>query len=729
MIPDTPVLTPDQDELGRLPFASAVADLILGAPAKSSIRIGIHGGWGEGKTSVLKLIECQLRAEGHHAVWLSPWASSSREDLLAALFSRLAVEVGLKSKKVRFVKRLAGFTAGIREASKSDLRAGIADALVGTWVEGYISRSVEETTVRFLADVTAALKGKKLVVLVDDVDRIRPDIVPQILLTLREVLDHPDFFYVMALAPQIVEAGLSQVHQGWGTPKQFLEKIIELPLHLPAPTDDQWKAFVAKQVHKLPVSPPWNWEVAQYLPSNPRKAKLFFRFVGSLQRLLSRFEEEEMDWRSLSLCLMLVLEYPEQARSLAADKEALSDLAYGAIADLGDTSSKKRPNSEAYEKHAPATDADRFRELCRAIRERELFTRGAYSLKQMLTMHESPPVLTWKELSALHEEIRETGISAVTRWLAESPEDVRRPRATAFFSLIREWRNGVLDKAAEEDLQRDLEGRLAESTEGLAVLRDYIRAELPFAADEWLQLYGQAADWAHFNRMGYYTQVRAAERALLSESISYLDVDAQVQVLSRHTLRHDSMANRRPVEFVTFSDSLRAQLESTVVSAAIRMFEEKDGVKQFWGEKGNSPLKDVVFGPDSAFHAPGDAQMQIRTLANRAMEGDKAIQENFRTYFRMLTYAAFEHGGSFSATGALRILGNAEFVSLVWSAAVVTPLYPRIMGSLRDDRIKVIRSGIPEASLPLPTWWMEVQEEFNAITSGTPVRKDSDSTA
>lgn len=272
MIPDTPVSTPDQDELGRLPFASAVADLILGAPAKSSLRIGIHGGWGEGKTSVLKLIECQLRAEGHHAVWLSPWASSSREDLLAALFAKLAVELGLRVSKVRFAKRLAGITTSFLETSKSDLRVGVADALVGTWVEGYISRSVEVTTSKFLGDVAAALQGKKLVVLVDDVDRIRPDIVPQILLTLREALDHPDFFYVMALAPEIVEAGLSQVHQAWGTPKQFLEKIIELPLHLPAPTDDQWNAFVATQARKLPTSPPWTRELAQYLPRNPRKA-------------------------------------------------------------------------------------------------------------------------------------------------------------------------------------------------------------------------------------------------------------------------------------------------------------------------------------------------------------------------------------------------------------------------------------------------------------------------
>jgi hypothetical protein len=156
-------------------------------------------------------------------------------------------------------------------------------------------------------------------------------------------------------------------------------------------------------------------------------------------------------------------------------------------------------------------------------------------------------------------------------------------------------------------------------------------------------------------------------------------------------------------------------LQTTVVAAAVDVFEKKDGVKQFWGERGNSPLKAVVFDPESAFHTSENAQERIHSLANSAIKGNRAIQENFRTYFRMLTYAAFEHAGSFSVTDARKILSRPTFVSLVWRAAVVTPLNPRTMGSLRDDRANVIKSGIPEDVLPLPGWWIETEKEFNIV--------------
>jgi hypothetical protein len=276
-----------------------------------------------------------------------------------------------------------------------------------------------------------------------------------------------------------------------------------------------------------------------------------------------------------------------------------------------------------------------------------------------------------------------------------------------------------LDQAAEEELQQELMARLTQAQEALGILRDYISTGLPFGADEWLQLYGQAAHWAHFNRMGYYTDARTAERELLNDSINYLAAEAQIQILVRHSLRHESIVHKRPDEFVTFSDSLRTRLQATVVSEAIQVFEQKDGVEQFWGEKGNSPLKTAAFDPDSAFHASDEARQKIRELAKRAVEGEKVIQENFRTYFRMLTYAAFERGGSFPVQDARTILSDAAFVESVWRAAVVTPLNPRTMGSLRDDRNNVIKSGVPEASLPLPEWWVETEQEFNSGTEAT----------
>lgn len=230
IIPDSPIAAPEDDELGRSVFANSIADLILSAPTKSSLRLGVYGGWGEGKTSVLKLVERKLRAEGHCAVWIAPWATSSRDELLDDLLVKIAAEVKLDVKSLRNARRSADVTRQLREAARADIKLRLPEILFGRSVEGHFSRVVDAETAAVFRKVEEVLAERKLVVFVDDVDRISPEVVPQLLLTLREALDHPSFFYVLALAPDIVEQGLSQVHEAWGSRKQFLEKIVELPL-------------------------------------------------------------------------------------------------------------------------------------------------------------------------------------------------------------------------------------------------------------------------------------------------------------------------------------------------------------------------------------------------------------------------------------------------------------------------------------------------------------------
>jgi len=95
-IADRPIMTDEEDVLGRARFARSISDLILSAPPKETLRIGIYGGWGEGKTSVLRLMETRLRAKGHPVVWITPWATASREALVSDLISKLAKELGIQ---------------------------------------------------------------------------------------------------------------------------------------------------------------------------------------------------------------------------------------------------------------------------------------------------------------------------------------------------------------------------------------------------------------------------------------------------------------------------------------------------------------------------------------------------------------------------------------------------------------------------------------------------------
>jgi hypothetical protein len=66
---DAPLSHVDGDFYDRWPVASAIADTIFSVPETWSTRGGVFGQWGEGKTSVLRLLQRDLIDRGAVTVW------------------------------------------------------------------------------------------------------------------------------------------------------------------------------------------------------------------------------------------------------------------------------------------------------------------------------------------------------------------------------------------------------------------------------------------------------------------------------------------------------------------------------------------------------------------------------------------------------------------------------------------------------------------------------------
>jgi hypothetical protein len=142
-------------------------------------------------------------------------------------------------------------------------------------------------------------------------------------------------------------------------------------------------------------------------------------------------------------------------------------------------------------------------------------------------------------------------------------------------------RGNLLDAAAEADLEDDLKARLTDATEALDVLRNIMQSQLPFEAHEWLGLFGQAAHWTHFDRPAYYADVRMQERDLLLQSVDWLPLDVQMGILASRRLSYDPPMSKRSEEFSALTEMLNRRLEGNAVSAAVRAFEQPEGLDAF----------------------------------------------------------------------------------------------------------------------------------------------------
>lgn len=202
--PDSPIATAKRDLFGRARLAEAVADTLLRYRSPDSVILGIEGAWGSGKTSVLNLIaeyvESREEAAGQpkiiqfHPSWFTP-----SNALPIYFFEQLSV--ALDRKRDRVAKSISSAFSALARALASAPTGGIASAvlrILGQLVwEGFDGRDGIE---HLKQDLANRLQDHKVViwVFIDDLDRLLPSEVAQMLSLMRGVGDLPNVRYVLA---------------------------------------------------------------------------------------------------------------------------------------------------------------------------------------------------------------------------------------------------------------------------------------------------------------------------------------------------------------------------------------------------------------------------------------------------------------------------------------------------------------------------------------------------
>lgn len=239
---DHPIATEADDELGRGPFAFQVADQLASLPGAASCVVGIVGRWGEGKTSVLNMIEQRLAREHKSAVVVrfNPWYYQGQSQLLVAFFETLAGAIGTqlrRGKKIAKALRRAGKALG-----GVSVGVGVVNASVGTPLETLADAldSAELLDLKSKVEELLRSEAKRVVVLVDDIDRLDDDEVAMLFKLVKLAADFDHTAYVLAMDEVAVAAALDKRYANRsGSGANFVEKIVQVPLRLPR-VDPSW---------------------------------------------------------------------------------------------------------------------------------------------------------------------------------------------------------------------------------------------------------------------------------------------------------------------------------------------------------------------------------------------------------------------------------------------------------------------------------------------------------
>ncbi|MDM5264831.1 KAP family P-loop NTPase fold protein [Bacillus wiedmannii] len=236
LYPDTPINEVAEDKLERSNFANRLTNIINTRKQKESIVIGLYGRWGTGKTSVLNLMKQRIQKENDViTISFNPWYFENEEQLILQFFNRLIIEIeenfsGEKSKLISNIKTYS------HKITSLTLRMGAVTFSFKDFLNNNLEKSDVNKIKKDIAE-QIELENKKIIVLIDDLDRLDNKDIYSVFKLVKLIADFPSISYVLAFDEEIVTEALSNQYasgeSGHHLGQSFLEKIVQVPLHLP----------------------------------------------------------------------------------------------------------------------------------------------------------------------------------------------------------------------------------------------------------------------------------------------------------------------------------------------------------------------------------------------------------------------------------------------------------------------------------------------------------------
>lgn len=244
---DKPIKDIKDDLLGRSYFAKQLSKAILNFEQDDSIVIGMFGKWGTGKTSIINMalyeIENQTLDKNYEEkpiiIKFEPWNFSDNDNLITQFFhcfrqninlpenSKFKEKVGEALENYSECLEFSTYIPPIAPFTKI-LKKSIS--LIGKRMKNKNSNTSLEQSKNNL-EKTLKKQNKKIVVIIDDIDRLDNKQIRMIFQLVKQVASFPNTTYVLSMDKDIVIRALEDIQKCDGN--EYLEKIIQIPFNIP----------------------------------------------------------------------------------------------------------------------------------------------------------------------------------------------------------------------------------------------------------------------------------------------------------------------------------------------------------------------------------------------------------------------------------------------------------------------------------------------------------------
>lgn len=399
----------DIDALDFMPYVETLADIIQ--TGNTPLTIGVFGTWGSGKTSLMRMVKKQMPND-FTVAWFDAWKYDKEDSLwrafLLCVLNALKERASLQGKPVEeFEKmqsliyrdmeiekvggvtidlaKLGGFTAkGLAQLSLSFIPGISALTKLVEELQSGAANSVDEATAairrertkiyieqiqfleqfqnRFRELIQMHVKPNRFIVFIDDLDRCLPEKAIEVLEAIKLFLDVENCLFMLGLDQTLIVRGIEikykdlrktqdgNIHQNLIIEgERYLEKIIQLPFHIPPMERKDISDFIESLTDRWP-DVQCAEVFAEGLGDNPRRIKRTVNMFLMLWALYERRKAKLMGHITpIRLAKVVVIQaaYPELYRALKVSPNYLIELEnYFRQLDIVPTRSKNDPKAK-----------------------------------------------------------------------------------------------------------------------------------------------------------------------------------------------------------------------------------------------------------------------------------------------------------------------------------------------------------------------------------------------
>lgn len=310
-VEDIAVMNEEDDHFRRNIAAKEVARLVILTSNKKSFAIGILGEYGSGKTSFLNLLLCELTGKNVLKIAFDPWSAGSPETIRREFFDLLAskvaeVDMRVSSMIYSYGRRLAGFDARSRSWMN--------------WLDflknkGTVQGSGEYQRINEMLQAS----GRKIVIAIDDLDRLYPSEIMEVLKLIRNTANFSNVFYLVGYDKSYVQGSIRTLNDVGSL--DYLDKIFQLEIPLPKREEDDLLITLKERLKEMVT--PEHYEVFEniMIPNGfrsryekaysgvLRQGRDVVRFVNGF-KIIYRLIGEEVDFECLVLLELVKFRFP-----------------------------------------------------------------------------------------------------------------------------------------------------------------------------------------------------------------------------------------------------------------------------------------------------------------------------------------------------------------------------------------------------------------------------------